>query len=385
MKAPAVRGVRDRRRQLDAARRLRAAARGRRRRRHGARGQGPPLGRRAGRRRGDRAQGRQQHRHRLRRSRARERHELQRHRAADAAKCRREDLVATIGDIARTTAKVRNVHNEITVGPGTDVGSRTNDSYITSKVKARFVEANKFAPDARQGRHRAPGRLPDGARAPRRSRYRRADREHDIGRRARRQAVRVHQLGARIGALRRPRRCPKPRYPAKSPTPRRRRRASARSPRPLVFTNGVFDLLHRGHVTYLEQAKALGASLVVAVNSDASVRRLGKGADRPLNALEDRMAVLAALACVDLVVPFDADTPLDADRRLRARRAGEGRRLFGGDDGGRRRSASRAAAASSRFPSATIARHRRCCSASAADGATAGARAPGRARRARLL
>jgi rfaE bifunctional protein nucleotidyltransferase chain/domain len=83
----------------------------------------------------------------------------------------------------------------------------------------------------------------------------------------------------------------------------------ARLPRPLVFTNGVFDILHRGHVTYLEQARALGASLVVAVNSDASVRRLGKGADRPLNPLDDRMAVLAALAAVDLVVPFDDDTP----------------------------------------------------------------------------
>ena len=80
-------------------------------------------------------------------------------------------------------------------------------------------------------------------------------------------------------------------------------------PRPRVFTNGVFDILHRGHVTYLEQARALGASLTVAVNSDASVRRLGKGDDRPLNALDDRMAVLAALACVDLVVAFDDDTP----------------------------------------------------------------------------
>jgi rfaE bifunctional protein nucleotidyltransferase chain/domain len=80
-------------------------------------------------------------------------------------------------------------------------------------------------------------------------------------------------------------------------------------PRPRVLTNGVFDLLHRGHVTYLEQARALGASLTVAVNSDASVRRLGKGGDRPINPLEDRMAVLAALACVDLVVPFDDDTP----------------------------------------------------------------------------
>ncbi|MDR2016223.1 MAG: D-glycero-beta-D-manno-heptose 1-phosphate adenylyltransferase [Burkholderiales bacterium] len=83
----------------------------------------------------------------------------------------------------------------------------------------------------------------------------------------------------------------------------------AQLPRPLVFTNGVFDVLHRGHVTYLEQARQLGAALVVAVNSDASVRRLNKGSDRPLNSLEDRMAVLAALACVDLVVPFDDDTP----------------------------------------------------------------------------
>ena len=81
--------------------------------------------------------------------------------------------------------------------------------------------------------------------------------------------------------------------------------------RPLVFTNGVFDVLHRGHVAYLEDARALGATLVVAVNSDASVRRLGKGDDRPLNALDDRMAVLAGLASVDLVVPFDADTPRD--------------------------------------------------------------------------
>ena len=84
----------------------------------------------------------------------------------------------------------------------------------------------------------------------------------------------------------------------------------ARLPRPLVFTNGVFDLLHRGHVSYLEDARRLGASLVVAVNSDDSVRRLAKGSDRPLNALADRMAVLAALASVDLVVPFDTDTPL---------------------------------------------------------------------------
>jgi D-glycero-beta-D-manno-heptose 1-phosphate adenylyltransferase len=81
-------------------------------------------------------------------------------------------------------------------------------------------------------------------------------------------------------------------------------------PRPLVFTNGCFDLLHRGHVTYLAQARALGASLLVAVNSDASVKRLGKGDDRPLNCLDDRMAVLAALECVSLVTWFEEDTPL---------------------------------------------------------------------------
>ncbi len=81
-------------------------------------------------------------------------------------------------------------------------------------------------------------------------------------------------------------------------------------PRPLVFTNGVFDILHRGHVTYLAQARALGASLVVSVNTDASVKRLGKGDDRPINSLEDRMAVLAALADVDGVTWFDEDTPL---------------------------------------------------------------------------
>ncbi len=85
---------------------------------------------------------------------------------------------------------------------------------------------------------------------------------------------------------------------------------------PLVFTNGCFDILHRGHVTYLEEARALGASLVVAVNTDASVRRLDKGSDRPVNPLEDRLAVLAALQCVDAVIPFDEDTPLELIRRL---------------------------------------------------------------------
>ena len=80
--------------------------------------------------------------------------------------------------------------------------------------------------------------------------------------------------------------------------------------KPLVFTNGCFDILHRGHVTYLAQARALGASLLVAVNTDASVKRQNKGEDRPINRLEDRMAVLAALEAVTLVTWFDEDTPL---------------------------------------------------------------------------
>ncbi len=86
---------------------------------------------------------------------------------------------------------------------------------------------------------------------------------------------------------------------------------AAKLARPLVFTNGVFDILHRGHVTYLAQARALGASLVVALNSDASAKRLGKGDDRPINTLADRAAVIAALGCVDLATWFDADTPLE--------------------------------------------------------------------------
>ena len=80
-------------------------------------------------------------------------------------------------------------------------------------------------------------------------------------------------------------------------------------PRPMVFTNGVFDLLHRGHVTYLAQARALGASLVLGLNSDASARGLGKGPDRPLNAEADRACVLAALESISLVVLFDEPTP----------------------------------------------------------------------------
>ena len=82
-------------------------------------------------------------------------------------------------------------------------------------------------------------------------------------------------------------------------------------PRPLVFTNGCFDVLHRGHVTYLAQARALGASLIIGVNSDASVKRQGKGDDRPINQQSDRLAVLASLEAVSLVVLFEEDTPLN--------------------------------------------------------------------------
>ena len=80
--------------------------------------------------------------------------------------------------------------------------------------------------------------------------------------------------------------------------------------RPLVFTNGVFDILHRGHVTYLAEARALGATLLVAINGDASAKRLGKGEERPFNPLADRIAVVAALESVHLVTWFDEDTPL---------------------------------------------------------------------------
>lgn len=80
-------------------------------------------------------------------------------------------------------------------------------------------------------------------------------------------------------------------------------------PRPIVFTNGVFDILHRGHVSYLDEAAQLGASLIVAVNTDASARRLGKGEDRPLNTEADRAALLAALASITMVTSFDEDTP----------------------------------------------------------------------------
>ena len=117
-----------------------------------------------------------------------------------------------------------------------------------------------------------------------------------------------------------------PPEPAPLPAPRFERKIVAldalagplaRLARPVVLTNGVFDILHRGHVTYLARARALGASLVVAVNSDASVRALGKGDDRPINGEADRAAILAALESVDLVVLFGEPVPLRVVQAVR--------------------------------------------------------------------
>lgn len=102
-----------------------------------------------------------------------------------------------------------------------------------------------------------------------------------------------------------------PQFEQKIVAPEQLSAALAQLPRPLVFTNGCFDILHRGHVTYLAQARALGASMVLALNTDASVKRQGKGDDRPINSLANRAAVAAALASVDVVTWFDSDTPAD--------------------------------------------------------------------------
>jgi len=88
-------------------------------------------------------------------------------------------------------------------------------------------------------------------------------------------------------------------------------------PRPLVFTNGVFDIMPRGHASYLAQARALGASLVVGVNSDASVKMLGKGDDRPINSEADRQALMAALESVDMTVLFTEQTPVNLIEKIR--------------------------------------------------------------------
>jgi rfaE bifunctional protein nucleotidyltransferase chain/domain len=108
-----------------------------------------------------------------------------------------------------------------------------------------------------------------------------------------------------------------PAFLAKLATREDARARVAALPRPVVFTNGVFDVLHRGHASYLAQARALGASLVVALNTDASARRLGKGPDRPLNNEQDRAALMAALESVSLVTWFDEDTPLELITELK--------------------------------------------------------------------
>lgn len=110
---------------------------------------------------------------------------------------------------------------------------------------------------------------------------------------------------------------PPPSFEQKITTMENLAEAVGKLPQPVVLTNGVFDILHRGHVTYLAQAKSLGKSLVVAVNSDKSVKMLGKGDDRPINTEADRAAVLAALESVDLVVIFPDKVPLEAVRRAK--------------------------------------------------------------------
>ena len=110
---------------------------------------------------------------------------------------------------------------------------------------------------------------------------------------------------------------PLPVFEAKITQPTALLKALAKLPRPLVFTNGVFDILHRGHASYLAQARQMGASLVVGVNSDASVKLLGKGEDRPINAEADRQALLAALASVDLVVLFNEASPVELIAQIR--------------------------------------------------------------------
>ena len=103
----------------------------------------------------------------------------------------------------------------------------------------------------------------------------------------------------------------KPTFEQKIIAPENLKEVIQNLPRPLVFTNGCFDILHRGHVTLLSQARALGESMIVALNTDASVKRLGKGGDRPVNTLTDRLAVIASLECVSLVTWFDEDTPIE--------------------------------------------------------------------------
>jgi len=108
-----------------------------------------------------------------------------------------------------------------------------------------------------------------------------------------------------------------PTFESKVCSPEQLEARLATLPRPLVFTNGVFDILHRGHASYLAQARDLGASLVVGVNSDASVKMLGKGDDRPINSEADRQALLAALESVDMAILFTEQTPVKLIEQIR--------------------------------------------------------------------
>jgi len=110
---------------------------------------------------------------------------------------------------------------------------------------------------------------------------------------------------------------PLPSFESKVCSPKELDDRISKLPRPLIFTNGVFDILHRGHASYLSQARELGASLVVGVNSDTSVKMLGKGEDRPINTEADRQALLAALESVDLVVLFTEQTPVNLITQIR--------------------------------------------------------------------
>jgi rfaE bifunctional protein nucleotidyltransferase chain/domain len=108
-----------------------------------------------------------------------------------------------------------------------------------------------------------------------------------------------------------------PTFESKVCSPEQLEARLATLPRPLIFTNGVFDILHRGHASYLAQARGLGASLVVGVNSDSSVKMLGKGDDRPINSEADRQALLAALESVDMAIQFTEQTPVKLIERIR--------------------------------------------------------------------
>jgi cytidyltransferase-like protein len=208
----------------------------------------------------------------------------------------RDELDKSISGLAG----VRGVTNETKVGPHTAFSARANDSAITGKVKARFVDANRFnavhvkvvTEDStvyllgivteKEGNAAAElARTTSGVR----------------------KVIKVFEYCMPTDDACRPREQPKsgeakkvvvpfarPAFERKIRAPHEVAGWQAELSRPLVFTNGVFDLLHRGHVTYLAQARALGAALLVAVNGDASARRLGKGPGRPLNPLEDRMA-----------------------------------------------------------------------------------------------